>query len=58
MLLSNRASTSVALSNEPHESLKRRLMHVLLCADICVTVTLFDGLVLARSQFNTDMVWF
>ena len=26
------------------------------CADICVTVTLLDGLVLARSQFNTDMV--
>lgn len=25
-------------------------------ADICVTVTLLDGLVLARSQFNTDMV--
>ncbi|EIE23461.1 hypothetical protein COCSUDRAFT_28854 [Coccomyxa subellipsoidea C-169] len=24
-------------------------------ADICVTVTLLDGLVLARSQFNTDM---
>ena len=25
-------------------------------AAICVTVTLLDGLVLARSQFNTDMV--
>ena len=26
------------------------------CAAVCITVTLLDGLVLARSQFNTDMV--
>ena len=36
--------------------LASKLKDVCPCADICVTVTLLDGLVLARSQFNTDMV--
>ncbi|CAK0783324.1 hypothetical protein CVIRNUC_006523 [Coccomyxa viridis] len=51
--------TGFARDNEQlyfHGSVGSRMLRALSSgADICVTVTLLDGLVLARSQFNTDM---